>query len=303
MIAIPPYLKKDDLIGIVCPSGFMPLEKAETCINTIKKWGYKIKVGKTLGNQFHYFSGTDKERLNDLQQMLDDENIKAILCARGGYGLSRIIDEIDFTQFVKNPKWIIGFSDVTVLQLHIFSKYKIASMHSPMAAAFNDDGFKNEYVQSLKNTLSGKTSDYLCEPNSQNKTGIAEGKLIGGNLSIIAHLIGTSSNINTKNKILFLEDVGEYIYNIDRMMMQLKRSGMLKHLSALIIGGFTEMKDTNIPFGQDVYELIFDKVKEYNYPVCFDFPVSHTEKNYALKIGVKHQLAVEKNKVNLKEII
>lgn len=302
MIFIPPYLKKGDTIGILCPSGFMPFEKAQTCINTLQQWGYKIKIGNTLGNQFHYFSGTDEERLQDLQQMLDDVSVKAILCARGGYGLSRMIDKLDFKKIKKNPKWIIGFSDVTVLHAHLNSKIKIASLHAPMASAFNKDGNENEFVRSLHNALTGKKMNYTCTPNTLNRNGNATGELIGGNLSLIAHLMGSSSEINTKNKILFLEDIGEYLYNIDRMMVQLKRAGKLENLAGLMIGGFTEMKDTTIPFGQTVNEIIFDKVKEFDYPVCFDFPVSHSEKNYALKIGITHKLTVVKNKTRLEEL-
>ena len=300
MIIIPPYLKNDDTIGIVCPSGYMPFEKAQTCIDTLQQWGFKVKVGKTLGNQFNYFSGTDEERLNDLQVMIDDEEVKAILCARGGYGLSRIVDRIDFEHFKKNPKWIIGYSDVTILHMHLYSKFGIASLHSPMASAFNNYGAQNEFVQSLRKALCGELFDYSCSVYPFNKNGEAKGELVGGNLSLLVHLIGTLSEVDTKNKILFLEDVGEYLYNVDRMMMQLKRSGKLESPAGLVIGGFTEMKDTTIPFGQNVYEIIFDKVKEYNYPVCFDFPVGHTDRNYALKVGVKHRLIVDKEKVVLK---
>jgi muramoyltetrapeptide carboxypeptidase len=302
VILIPPYLQEGDTIGIVCPAGYMPHEKAETCINVLQEWSFKVKIGKTLGNQFNYFSGTDEERLTDLQKMIDDEEVKSILCARGGYGLSRIIDDIDFKRFEKNPKWIIGYSDITILHAHIYTKYKTASMHSPMAAAFNNGGAENEFVQSLREAITGELYNYSGDGNFLNRKGLAQGELIGGNLSLIIHLIGTVSDFDTRNKILFLEDVGEYLYNIDRMMMQLKRTGKLEELSALIIGGFTELKDTTIPFGQDVYDLIFDKIKEYDYPVCFDFPVSHTDRNYALKIGVKHQLSVTEREVILKEL-
>ncbi len=302
MIKTPPYLSKGDTIGIVCPAGFMPPEKAQTCIDTLKQWGFKVRIGKTLGNQFNYFSGTDEERLHDLQMMLDDGEIKAILCGRGGYGLSRIIDDIDFTRFKKNPKWIIGYSDITVLHSHLNNRLKIASLHSPMAAAFNDGGADSEYVLSLKKTLLGKRSTYSCDAHALNRPGITEGELTGGNLSLVAHLIGSVSDASTKGKILFLEDIGEYIYNVDRMMIQLKRSGKLDKLAGLIIGGFTDMKDTTIPFGQEVYHVIMDKVKEYNYPVCFDFPVSHSDRNYALKSGVKHLLRVGKKSVQLKEV-
>lgn len=302
MVSIPPYLSKGDTIGIVCPSGYMAFEKAQSCIDTLQQWGFKLKIGNTLGNQFNYFSGTDEERLNDLQMMIDDDEVKAILCARGGYGLSRIIDRINFERFKKKPKWIIGYSDVTILHAHLYSQLNIASLHSPMASAFNNGGAENEFVQSLKRAMMGELSNYSCSTHPLNKAGEARGELVGGNLSLLIHMIGTASDIDTKNKILFLEDVGEYLYNVDRMMMQLKRSGKLENLAGLIIGGFTEMKDTTIPFGQDVYDVISDKVEEYNYPVCFDFPVSHTEKNYALKVGVEHQLTVGDEKVVLREL-
>lgn len=302
MIKLPPYLKKGDLVAIVCPSGYMPAEKAETCIKVLQDWGYRVTTGKTLGNQFHYFSGTDAERLADMQAMLDNPEVKAILCGRGGYGMSRIIDALDFTRFRKKPKWLIGFSDITVLHAHVYQQYKIATLHAPMAAAFNDGEFENEYVQSLRKALKGIVSKYTCDAHVLNRTGTATGELIGGNLSLVAHLVGSRSSFTTKGRILFLEDVGEYIYNIDRMMIQLKRSGMLQSLAGLVIGGFTDMKDTTIPFGKDVYSLIHEHLAEYKYPVCFDFPVSHDKNNYALKVGVKHVLEVKKNTVVLKEI-
>ncbi len=301
MTIIPPYLKPGDTIGIVCPAGYMPFEKAQTCIETLTVWGFKVITGKTLGNQFHYFSGTDEERLQDLQQMLDDKNIDAILCGRGGYGTGRIIDRLDFTRFVKRPKWIIGFSDITVLHCHLFSNFKIASLHAPMAAAFNDGEFKNQYIESLHNALLGKKADYTTTGNSFDQEGKAHGLLLGGNLSLLVNLLGTSSDIKTKNKILFIEEVGEYIYSADRMLYQLKRSGKLDNLKGLIIGKFSEMKDTTIPFGQTIQEAIKDLVKEYKFPVCFDFPVSHEKENYALKIGAKYKLKVLQGKVELKE--
>jgi muramoyltetrapeptide carboxypeptidase len=301
MTIIPPYLKEGDTIGIVCPAGFMPVEKLQTCIQVLMEWGYKVKAGNTVGSQYNYFSRTDEERLNDLQQMLDDDSVHAILCGRGGYGVSRIIDSLNFKRFKKKPKWIIGFSDITVLHSHIYSRFKIASLHSPMAAAFNDDEYKNEYVQSLKLALEGKKAKYVCEITPYNNLGTATGKLAGGNLSLISHLIGTRSDIDTTGKILFIEEVGEYIYNIDRMLYQLSRSGKLDKLAGLIIGGFTESKDTTIPFGKDVQEVIYEVVKLYKYPICFQFPVGHSRENYALKIGVDYQLHVGKKKVGLRE--
>jgi muramoyltetrapeptide carboxypeptidase len=302
MITIPPYLKKGDTIGIVCPSGYMPAENVETCIKTLESWGYKVKVGSTVGSQFHYFSGNDKQRIQDLQKMMNDGGVKAILCARGGYGLSRIIDDLDFQKFKRSPKWIIGFSDITVLHAHIFQHFGIATMNAPMAAAFNGDGYKNEYIASLKNALSGAKANYDYSAHSLNKIGSGEGDLIGGNLTMVAHLIGSHSSYKTRHKILFLEDVGEYLYNVDRMMIQLERAEMFKHLQGLIIGGFSDMKDTTIPFGLDIYNIINHHVKEYKFPICYGFPVSHETENVALKVGVKHELKVGKEGVSLREI-
>jgi muramoyltetrapeptide carboxypeptidase len=299
---IPPYLKKGDTIGIVCPSGFMPEDKFRTAIDILQQWGFKVKCGKTAGHQFHYFAGTDEERLQDLQEMMDDDSVNAIFCARGGYGLSRIIDEINFKKFIKHPKWIIGYSDITVLHAHIFQQFKIATLHAPMAGAFNEEQYKNKYVQSLKNALSGKATEYSVKANRLNRQGECEGRLVGGNLALVAHLVGSASSFNTKNKILFLEDIGEYLYNIDRMMIQLKRSGMLDKLAGLIFGGFTELKDTTVPFGATIKDILQHHVQEYDYPVCYDFPVSHEKENYALKIGVRHRLSVTAQSVQLTEM-
>lgn len=302
MSKFPPYLKKGDTIGIVAPSGYMPIEKMQTCIETLDSWGYTVQLGATThSNSFNYFSGTDEERLSDLQQMLDDRNIKAILCARGGYGMSRIIDQLSFKKFRKHPKWIIGFSDITVLHAHLYAKYKIASLHAPMAAAFNEGEFNNPYIHSLKDVLEGKPLHYECPAHSFNRTGDTRGLLVGGNLSLLAHLCGTVSDFKTKGKILFLEDVGEYIYNVDRMLIQLKRNGKLEELAGLIIGGFTDNKDTDRPFGKTVYETIYEQVNKYDYPMCFGFPVSHEKENYALKIGAQYHLQVKDDGVSLIE--
>ncbi len=303
MIKLPPYLKQGDTIGMVCPSGYMPLKKTQRCIETLQQWGFKVKAGKTMGNQFNYFSGTDEERLHDLQEMLDDDKIKAILCARGGYGLSRIIDALNFEKFLQHPKWIIGYSDITLLHAHIYSNYNIASLHSPMAAAFNEIDESKEYIQSIFDSLTGRHQSYKILSHHLNRNGVCKGELVGGNLALLTHITGSSSDINTKNKILFIEDIGEYKYNIDRMLMQLKRARKLDKLSGLIVGKFTDIKDTVIPFGQEVYELISDKVKEYDYPVCFDFPVGHVKENYALKVGVEYECHISTQQEILKEVL
>lgn len=298
---VPPYLKKGDCIGITCPAGFMAAEKAQTCINTLQRWGFEVMVGKTLGSRSkNYFSANDDVRQNEMQAMLDDENIHAILCGRGGYGVTRIIDGLDFTKFKKKPKWIIGFSDITVLHAHLYTKIKVASLHAPMASAFNDG--ENKYINAWHKAVIGKKAKYSCAAHPFNKPGTATAELVGGNLSLLVHLIGTPSDIITKNKLLFIEDIGEHIYNIDRMLYQLKRSGKLDNLVGLIVGGFTDMQDTERPFGKKVYKLIKDITEAYNYPVCFGFPVSHQTENYALKIGLPYTLKIGKNKTQLTEV-
>ncbi|MCX6316557.1 MAG: LD-carboxypeptidase [Bacteroidetes bacterium] len=302
MIITPPCLKEGDTIGIVCPAGYMAAEKAQTCIHTLQEWGYRVQTGTTLGgHSTTYFSGTDEERLRDLQRMLDDSSINAILFGRGGYGTGRIIDHINWKKFRKHPKWIIGYSDITVIHSHLHRNFGISSLHAPMAGAFNDEGYKNEYILSLKNALEGKKAVYNADGHAKNREGEATGELVGGNLSLLAHLMGSESEIKTKNRILFLEDVGEQLYNIDRMLHQLKRSGKLAKLAGLIFGGFTEVKDTERPFGKAIHDILSEIVQEYDYPVCYDFPVSHTDKNYALKIGVEYTLRVKTNGVQVEE--
>lgn len=301
MVTIPPYLKKGDTIGLVCPAGYMPPENYMTCVETLKEWGFQVEIGKTPGHQYNYFSGTDDERCEDIQKMMDDKNIDAILCARGGYGVGRIIDKLDFKKFQKRPKWIVGYSDITVLHCHAYMNYKIATLHAPMAAAFNDGQKDNEYVRSVYDALTGKKANYYTEAHQLNIQGNCKGRLIGGNLALLTHLIGTDSDFSTKNKILFIEDVGEYIYNVDRMMIQLKRNGKLDGLKGLIIGRFSEMKDTTVPYGKSVEQVIHEIVKDADYPVCFNFPVGHQDENYALKVGCKYELQVASDGVRLKE--
>lgn len=301
MNRIPPYLKKGDTIGITCPAGYLEAKKVENCIKTLQQWGFEVMVGKTVGSKSNnYFSGTDEERRDELQAMLDDSSIKAILCGRGGYGVSRIIDHLDFKKFKKNPKWIIGFSDITVLHAHLNRSVGVVSLHASMANVFNDP-LQAGYVNMIKQALKGVTIKYKVEGNKYNRKGKAVGELIGGNLSLIVHLLGTDSAYKTKGKILFLEDLGEYLYHIDRMLLQLKRTGVFKNLAGLIIGGFTDLKDNPRVFGETVEQMVTRLTAAYNYPVCFGFPVSHGVENVPLKIGVSVSLEVGKS-VQLKEL-
>jgi len=302
MHILPPFLRPGDTIAIVCPAGYMPFEKAQTCIDTLQSWGYRVRVGATLGGASEtYFSGTDEERLADFQQMLDAPDVKAILCGRGGYGLSRIIDRIDFSRFVKAPKWIIGFSDITVLHAHIFTNFGITTLHAPMAGAFNDGGATGPGVDSLRRVLAGESPAYATPAHRYNRPGMATGRLIGGNLALLAHLVGSASEPDMQGCILFLEDVGEYLYNIDRMLLQLRRSGKLRGLSGLLIGGFTELKDTTRPFGATAEEIVRGVIDDTTCPVGFGFPVSHGKENVALKVGATYRLEVGPEQVLLRE--
>lgn len=299
----PPYLQKGDTIGIILPAGYMPLQEMQTCIKTLQKWGYHIKLGNNIGKmQQNYFAATDEERKNELQAMLDDASVQAILCARGGYGVSKIIDGISFKKFKRNPKWIIGFSDITALHAHVNSNCNIASLHGPMAAAFNNNGYKTKYIRYLRNALEGIPNCYSIKPHVFNNIGNVKAALIGGNLALLAHLIGTKSFYKPQHKILFIEDVGEYLYNIDRMMLQLYRAGVLTKISGLIIGSFSNLKDTVVPYGKNVEEIIYQYTHQLSIPVCYNFPVGHVQENVTLKVGATYHLSVQKNKVELLEL-
>jgi len=305
---IPPYLKKGNLIGICCPSGHITLEECQPAINKMQDWGFKIRVGSTVGATDFTFAGTDEERAKDMQQMLDDPEIKAIMLGRGGYGAVRMIDKIDFTKFVKHPKWIIGFSDATVFHCHINDNYEIATLHSKMCNSFPDDFSKASQTQidsidSIRQCLIGEKMKYERPVNFENRFGEATGPLVGGNLSIIQMLDGSVSNLQTDGKILFIEDVDEYRYKIDGMLWNLKRSKRLSKLKGLIIGEFRiKPDDPEEDFGYSLYDMVMEKVKEYSYPVCFDFPVGHVRENYALKCGMSHQLTVSQSGTILQQI-
>ena len=296
----PSHLKPGDTIGIICPSGYIPLEKVQICIQTLEKWGYQVKLGKTVGAKKDSFSGTDIERAADLQTMFDDPSVKAILCARGGYGASRIIAAMNFKHFNEQPKWVIGFSDITVLHAAIL-KQNCMSIHGPMAAAFAKGEAGEPYIQSLKQVLEGEKTSYTIPAHSMNTLGNAKAELVGGNLCILAHLIGSKNALDTNGKILFIEDVGEYHYNIDRLMIQCKNAGLFDNLAGLVIGGFTDLKDPSSDFGASAYEIIKEHILGYTFPICFDFPISHGLPNFAIKQGQVYSLAVSAQEVSLTE--
>lgn len=308
-IKIPPYLKPGDLIGVTCPSGYISEEDVVPAVNKMKEWGYEVRLGNTVGLRNFTFAGCDEDRAKDFQNMIDDPLIKAIMLGRGGYGAVRIIDDINFKKFTAKPKWVIGFSDATVFHSHINRNCNVATIHSKMCNSFPADWSNAEpkqidSIESIRKCLSGEKMQYEAEPNANNLPGIAEGMLVGGNLSILQNLAASKSDISTAGKILFIEEVEEYLYSIDRMLWNLKRSGKLNKLKGFIIGGFNKIKpdDPGEDFGKTVYEMVMEKVQEYNYPVCFDFPVGHQKINYALKCGVKHKLTVALGAVSLEEM-
>lgn len=305
----PPYLKPGDLIGITSPAGTIKPEEIIPATTVLESWGYKISVGDTIGRSDFTFGGTDDERTADLQKMLDDPKIKAILCARGGYGSVRIVDRLNWTAFKKHPKWLIGFSDITVLHSHIHRHCSAATIHSKMCNSFPDNWSAAEPVQietiiSIRDALEGKKKmSYTVIPNEKNKKGIAKGILTGGNLKTLESLAGSASDINTDGKILFVEDTGEYLYSLDRMFWNLKRTGKLKNLKALIVGGFKiKPDDPGEEFGRTLFDIVHEKTKNNAYPVCFDFPVGHQRANFALKCGVMHELKVADNEVMMREL-
>ena len=305
---IPPYLKPGDTIGITCPAGFMTLDRNSAGDDTIKSWGYNLRIGKTVGLRDFTLGGTDAERLNDLQQMLDDPAIQAIMCARGGYGCVRIIDQIDWRKFEEKPKWIIGFSDITVLHAQLNHQFHIASIHSKMCNSFPEHPEQAEKGQwesilSIQTALSGRAIGYPVVYDASNRRGSGQGILAGGNCKTIESLAGSASDLRTDGMILFLEDVGEYLYSVDRMFYNLKRSGKLANLNGLLIGGFrVKPDDPGDEFGRSVYNIVMDQVANYRYPVCFNFPVGHQKVNYALKCGVKHELHITEDRVLFREI-
>jgi len=293
----PSYLKPGDQVGIICTARSFSAEEAKPAIELLESWGLKPVLGKTIGINTHQLGGTDQQRAEDLQQMIDNPEIKAIWIARGGYGTVRIIDKIDFSGFIQNPKWIIGFSDITVLHSHIHN-LGVATLHAIMP--FSVPKASEEAKETLRKALFGATYSFQIEPDSYNRNGNTVGQLVGGNLSIIYSLLGSKSSIDTSGKILYLEDLDEYLYHIDRMFYNLKRNGYFNHLNGLIIGGMTDMHDNSIPFGFDVKQIITDLVKEYNFPVCFEFPAGHLSDNRALKLGTKISLEVHKKETIVK---
>jgi muramoyltetrapeptide carboxypeptidase len=294
----PSSLQKGDTIGLLALACKVDFEVLKPAIALMENdWGLKVILGESLTSEYHQFAGTDAVRANDFQMMLDNPEIKAIFSARGGYGSSRLLDNIDFSAFQKSPKWVIGFSDITAVHCHIHT-LGIESLHATMPKLFLQEG-GTESLESLREILFGEPFSYQILPHQINRLGVGEGQLIGGNLALLVHVIGSKSDINYDGKILFLEDVNEYLYNIDRMMIQLKRSGKLQNLSGLIVGSFSDCQDNEVPFGKTANEIIAEAIAEYNFPVCYNFPVGHEAENWAMPCGREMILTVESVGANL----
>ncbi len=294
---IPESLKIGDKIGFVAPARKIELQEIEASISVFESWGLKVECGKSLFQQDRQFAGTDHQRARDLQYMMDNPAIKAIVCVRGGYGTIRLLPLLDFTNFLKSPKWIVGYSDITALHAHLNQNLGVQSLHGIMPLNFPKNKSENRAIISLKKALFGEQNFYEINNYRLNRSGKAEGEIIGGNLSVLYSITGTKYDINTNGKILILEDLDEYLYHIDRMMMSLKLGGKLHNLKALIIGGMNDMNDNKIPFGKTAYEIIYEVVNEYRYPVCFNFPVGHIENNYTIILGSTIKLEVNEKGV------
>ncbi|MFY8096972.1 MAG: S66 peptidase family protein [Flavobacterium sp.] len=279
---IPPFLKKGDTVAIVCTARKFFPEDAKPAIELLESWGLKVKLGKTIGLDSCQLGGTDQERAADFQSQLDDDNIKAIWCARGGYGTVRIIDQLDFTKFVNHPKWVMGFSDVTVLHSHIHT-LGVATLHTIMP--FTVPKAPEEVKATLKAALFGEKLAYQIPAKSHDIQGKARGILVGGNISILYSLLGSKSSIDTRGKILFIEDLDEYLYHIDRMMYNLKRNGYFDQVKGIIVGSMTDMHDNEIPFGQNEVQIITAIAQSYNIPIVFEFPAGHQRDNRTLILG------------------
>lgn len=281
-ITMPEYLKKGDTVGILATARKIDLATLQPGIKLLESWGLKVVIGKTIGKEQNQLAGADWQRATDFQEMLDNPNIKAIWAAKGGYGTVRIVDRIDFTNFKKKPKWIVGFSDVTVMHSHI-NNMDIGTLHAIMAISAKTAS--PEAIESFRKALFGEKLEYHIPHHSFNKNGKASGELVGGNLSVLYSIQGSKSAVDMKGKILFLEDLDEYLYHIDRMMMNMKRNGSLDGVKGIIIGGMTSMNDNDIPWGKDALEIIQDIVKDYKIPVAYNFPAGHIKDNRALILG------------------
>ena len=297
----PSYLKAGDTVAIVAPAGVLKLDteviqKTKILLNS---WGLEVVFGEHLETKFRHFSGTDAQRTKDFQNALDNPNIKAIWCARGGYGSLRIIDDLDFKKFKAHPKWVIGYSDVTVLH-NALNNMGYESLHAMMCINLTDSSEAiKQSVETLKSALFGRLKNYEIEGHSDNRLGDATGSLVGGNLSLLTAALGSNTQLDTKDKIIFIEEIGEYKYHIDRQFQSLKRAGYFNDSAAVIIGDMSQLKTNNPAWGQSIEALILEALQDTNMPVAFGFPAGHEFENRALYFGRKIQLHVTKSKTRI----
>jgi muramoyltetrapeptide carboxypeptidase len=294
----PEYLKPGDEVGLISPSFCIEEKKLDNAVTYLEKWGLKVRVGKNAMKRNGPFAGNDEDRLSDLQEMTDDSAIKAVICSRGGYGISKIISRVDFSAIMQNPKWYVGFSDITVLHLWLSEVCGIMSVHGDMPLNFNNPEKKRSTFRSLKQALFGEYESFEWKGTFFKACDVA-GEITGGNLSLIYSLIGTPAEPATKGKILFIEEVGEYFYHIDRMMTSLKLAGKLDGLAALVIGGMNKLEEAKIPWGKSIEETVFGIVSEYEYPLFFNFPAGHVADNRAFYIGREAKVIVNGKKAAL----
>ncbi|MBK8846321.1 MAG: LD-carboxypeptidase [Bacteroidetes bacterium] len=293
----PPYLKQGDKIGIIAPARRVSPEDITAGIDVLRNAGFEVVEGKNLYNQMNIYAGTDNERAADLQDMIDRKDISAIIAARGGYGCVRVVDDVDFAPLINNPKWLIGFSDITVFHSHLHHNYGIETLHSHVLTCYKDYAPNNHTIESLLAALKGETLHYTWPTDTDhqhlNKHGEITAEIIGGNLSILHNLTGTNSDLDVAGKILFIEDIDEQLYHIDRMMVHLKRCGKIDLLAGLVVGAMTDMKDNEkVAYGKNVFEIIHEHVHEIGFPVVFDFPAGHQPENAALILGREVTLSV-----------
>lgn len=295
---IPPYLSPGATIGIVSPAGAIPPEDVLPSVSYLKSLGYNVIIGDHTFTRWNTFAGTDEQRRRDFQQMIDDSGIDAIICSRGGYGTIRTLLSVNWKQFISKPKWIVGFSDITVIHSFLH-QMGVCSIHGTMPRSFLKEEKSTESFESMHRCLTGQSNSYVFDSDPLNRAGSVSAPIVGGNLSLLYSLRGTKYDLDFDDKILFIEDVSEYYYNVDRMMMNLKAGGVLDHLAGLVVGQFSEMKDNDTPFGKDVREIVSELTMEYRYPVCFNFPAGHVERNLALKLGTTVCLEVSPNSSKL----
>jgi muramoyltetrapeptide carboxypeptidase len=302
MMQLPPYVRSGDLVGITAPARWVDPDDIKFFLSVLEQEGLKTMTG-SIHTRHHQFAGEDDVRLHDLQHMLDHPDIRAIFCARGGYGTIRLLNNIDLKGFAEHPKWVVGFSDITALHAFLQMRIGVASIHAAMPFTLKGVAYADDpSVTSLFGILKGDLPSYSAGANPLNRVGEGTGTLLGGNLSVLYSLTGTLFQIPTRGAILFLEDVDEYLYHIDRMMQNLKLAGMLENLAGLVVGGLTDMHDNEVPFGMEAAEIIRAAVEEFNFPVCFDFPAGHVEGNMALVLGRQVSLEVTSDAAHLSYI-